>query len=115
MGLKSLVAGRCPRCKQGRVFKAGLIGWVGAMNDRCGVCELRFLRESGYFLGAMYVSYGIGVVTVLPVAILLAVVLEWPLAIVLVISFLQTFISVPLFLRFSRLIWLNVDQAIDPR
>jgi hypothetical protein len=28
---------------------------------------------------------------------------------------LQTLISVPFFLRFSRLIWLYADQAIDPR
>jgi len=28
------------------------------MNDRCPACGLRFNREPGYFLGAMYISYG---------------------------------------------------------
>jgi hypothetical protein len=49
------------------------------MYDSCPVCGLRFLREAGYFLGAMYISYTLGVATVLPVSIVLAIVLEWPL------------------------------------
>ena len=84
------------------------------MNDTCTVCGLPFLRESGYYLGAMYVSYALGVFTVLPVAVVLAVILEWRLAVVLTIMVLQTLISVPLFLRFSRILWLHADQAIDP-
>ncbi len=39
----------------------------------CPSCGLRFLRETGYFLGAMYISYGLGVLTILPVAVVLAV------------------------------------------
>jgi hypothetical protein len=113
--LKSLLLGRCPRCKRGPIFTPDIAGLAGAMNVACPECGLGFLRESGYFLGAMYVSYGLGVLTILPVAVLLAVVLEWPVAIVLTLSLLQTLISVPLFLRFSRAIWLYLDQAIDPQ
>ena len=115
MKLRGFLRSRCPRCKQGRVFAAGILGLVGAMNEVCPVCGLRFLRESGYFLGAIYISYGLGVLTILPVAAIMAVALEWPLAAVLTISLLQTVISVPLFLRYSRLIWLYMDQSIDPR
>jgi hypothetical protein len=85
------------------------------MSDVCPVCGLSFLREAGYFLGAMYISYGLGVATVLPVAVLLAVVLEWHLVVVLLIAVLQTLLSVPLFFRYSRVIWLHADQMIDPR
>jgi len=84
------------------------------MNSTCPVCGLRFLREAGYFLGAMYVSYALGVFTILPVAVLLAVVLEWNLIAVMAIAVLQTLLSVPLFLRFSRILWLHVDFAFDP-
>ena len=31
------------------------------MNPACPVCVHRFERESGFFQGAMYVSYGIGI------------------------------------------------------
>lgn len=84
------------------------------MRDACEVCGLSFLREAGYFLGAMYISYGLGVFTVLPVAMVLAFI-GWPLGLVMVIALVQTLVSVPLLLRFSRAIWLYGDQAIDPR
>jgi Protein of unknown function (DUF983) len=85
------------------------------MSESCPVCGLNFLRETGYFLGAMYISYGLGVVTVLPVAIVLTVVLQWNLVIVLVIAVLQILLSGPLFFRYSRVIWLHADQMLDPR
>jgi len=85
------------------------------MAEGCPVCGLRFLREAGYFLGAMYISYGLEVITILPIAVVLAVVAEWPLALVLLIALLQTLISVPLFFRYSRVIWLHADQMFDPR
>ncbi|HWO73121.1 MAG TPA: DUF983 domain-containing protein [Dehalococcoidia bacterium] len=81
----------------------------------CPVCGLRYLRESGYFLGAMYVSYGLGVLTILPVAVALAIVVEWPLWAVLTVMFAQTLVSMPVFFRYSRIIWLHVDQMLDPR
>jgi uncharacterized protein (DUF983 family) len=113
--LRAILTGRCPRCLQGPVFPNTLAGIAGITNERCPVCGLVFLRETGYFLGAMYVSYALGVLTVLPVGIFLAVVLEWPVAVVIPLLVLQTVVSMPLFLRFSRMIWLHVDQAVDPR
>ena len=115
MKLLALLRSSCPRCLQGRVFVPGITGLVGAMNESCPVCGLRFLRESGYFLGAIYISYGLGILTILPVAVIMAVLLDWPVAAMLSISLLQTVLSVPLFLRYSRLIWLYMDQSIDPR
>jgi uncharacterized protein (DUF983 family) len=110
-----LITGRCPRCRQGRIFPKTFLGAIGMMNPSCSECGLRFLREAGYFLGAMYVSYGLGVLTVLPVGVVLAVVLKWSLVIVMPLVILQTIASMPFFLRFSRIIWLHVDQALDPR
>ena len=115
MNLYAILYGRCPRCLIGSIFPSTFLGAIGLMNVRCSQCGLLFLREAGYFLGAMYVSYGLGVLTVLPVGVLLAVVLAWHLAIVIPLVIFQTILSMPLFLRFSRVIWLHVDQAIDPR
>jgi hypothetical protein len=97
------------------MFRPGLAGVVGLMHDACPVCGLPFLREAGYYLGAMYVSYTLGLFTVLPVSVLLAVVLEWPLVPVMALMVVQTLVSMPLFLRYSRTIWLHLDQAFDPR
>jgi hypothetical protein len=31
------------------------------MHEKCGICGYNYYREPGYFLGAMYVSYGLAV------------------------------------------------------
>ena len=36
------------------------------------------------------------------------------IAIVMTIMVVQTLLSMPLFFRFSRVIWLYLDQSIDP-
>lgn len=100
---------RCPRCHHGRVF-SGLI----AMNERCPVCAMRFEREPGYFLGAMYVSYAFASV-IIGGAVLLFYALfpEWTdiwvylAAVVVLIPF------VPFIFRYSRVIWMTLDRSID--
>jgi uncharacterized protein (DUF983 family) len=47
---------RCPRCGQGRVFASA---WT--MHRACPACDLVFEREPGYFTGAMYFSYALGI------------------------------------------------------
>ena len=106
--------GRCPRCRQGRIFPPFWSLRLLAMNPSCDVCGLKFERESGYFVGAMYVSYGLGVLTILPVAVLLILVAGWSLAAVMVLMVVQTLISMPLFFRLSRIIWIHVDRAFIP-
>lgn len=45
---------RCPRCGEGKVYTS----WL-QMPPACEVCGLRFHRDPGYYLGAVYVNYGI--------------------------------------------------------
>src|SRR5688572_4942778 len=59
--LKAMLLGRCPRCRQGRIFPPFWSLRLLSMNPGCEVCGLHFERESGYFVGAMYVSYTLGV------------------------------------------------------
>ena len=53
---------KCPNCSKGYVFKQnGSIFKIPVMNDKCEKCDYHFEREPGYFLGAMYISYGLAV------------------------------------------------------
>lgn len=53
---------KCPHCGKGRIFeKREKLVELPKMNVRCGECNYLFDREPGYFLGAMYVSYGLAV------------------------------------------------------
>src|SRR5438046_1434907 len=54
--LGAILALRCPRCREGRVFAS-----TWRMNVRCPSCGLLFLRDTGYFTGAMYFSYALGI------------------------------------------------------
>ena len=55
--LRHALALRCPRCGGGRLFA----GWF-RMHPACDRCGLPFTREPGFYLGSIYVNYGITVI-----------------------------------------------------
>jgi uncharacterized protein (DUF983 family) len=100
---------RCPRCGARSLFRT----WF-TMHERCTGCNLRFEREQGYFLGAMYINYGVTV----GLALIGSFALEYwrrpslTQQLVLWIGFCSL---VPvLFWRHSRGLWLAFDYIFDP-
>jgi hypothetical protein len=84
------------------------------MHEYCPVCSLKFEREPGYFLGAMYISYGLGVVSITLIALLLWAATSWGIVkIILWASALFLPLVWPITL-FSRVLWLYLDWALDP-
>lgn len=58
--LRSILHEKCPNCGQSDVFKKdAVIFQMPVMNEKCATCLYKFDREPGYFIGAMYISYGI--------------------------------------------------------
>src|SRR5260370_21128589 len=55
--LRSILQQRCPRCRIGGIFQYSIFRGFPKMCERCGICDLKFEREPGYFLGAMYFSF----------------------------------------------------------
>lgn len=100
---------RCPRCGAWSLFRT----WL-AMHERCAVCRLRFEREQGYFLGAIYINYGVTVV----LAMLGSFALEYwtqpslTQELVLWVGFGTAFPV--LFFRYARELWLGFDYIFDP-
>jgi MFS family permease len=86
------------------------------MNERCSHCGAIFGRgEPGYFLGAMYFSYGIGIVVITVFAGLLYLVFpSWRLWQLVAVAWLAFLPLVPITYRYSRVLWLHFDRAIDP-
>ncbi len=84
------------------------------MHDTCPVCDLRFNREPGYFLGAMYVSYGLALITILMLALLLWLAFHWSIqktAIWAVILFLPL---APSLTFLARVLWISsIRQLIQ--
>ena len=84
------------------------------MHARCPVCGLKYEREPGYFLGAMYFSYVLSIPPVLAIVLLIWRLTGWRFDLVLVGAF---FAYLPLALvvtRFVCVIWMHVDQHFDP-
>jgi uncharacterized protein (DUF983 family) len=100
---------QCPRCLQGQIF-AG----VFQMRTQCPVCGLRFEREPGYFVGAMYLSYGLAIIGTAFVWLPM-VLLGRSLGEVLLASGALLIVASPWLFRYSRVLWLYLDHAIDPR
>ncbi len=101
---------RCPRCCRGRIYERGL-----RMNPRCPACDLLFEREPGYFLGSLYISYGMSCVLLLLgllVGHLLVPELDlgW-LVLVLGVLYLP---FVPLVTRYARVLWIFFDRWAWP-
>ena len=107
--IRALFRGLCPRCREGRIFRGQF-----AMNPQCPRCGLRYERAHGYFTGAMYVSYGLGI----PIIALFTLVVwlcapQWPLWQKVFVAWLAFVPLAPLVYRFSRVAWIHFDRAID--
>ena len=61
--LYSIFRMRCPRCQEGEFFISHPYNLkdAGTTHKNCPKCELKYSREPGFYYGAMYVSYGLGV------------------------------------------------------
>jgi hypothetical protein len=84
------------------------------MYDRCPVCGLKFEREEGYFLGAMYISYGLGIVAIAVLAVLVWGVSGWPLMRSAVGGMVLFLPLAPALTWMARVLWIWMDQNIDP-
>ena len=84
------------------------------MHDCCPSCGLKFEREPGYFLGAMYLSYGLALVEIVLLAAILWTLTHWSLQKVTIGAILLFLPTAPALTLFSRVLWIYLDQAIDP-
>jgi uncharacterized protein (DUF983 family) len=59
----SIVKFKCPRCHEGQFLVSHPydLKRVGDVREKCDVCDLNFAPEPGFYYGAMYVSYALGV------------------------------------------------------
>ena len=112
--LQGILHQRCPRCRAGAIFLGPIRRGVLAMHQNCPVCGLKYEREAGYFLGALYVSYALAIPPYLVVAGLLWLWAGWRYEMALLAAVLAYLPFVPFVMRFSRVVWMYVDQHFDP-
>ena len=99
----------CPNCFRGHIFKT----WI-AVHERCPACGILFQREPGYFVGAMYISYGLSLPPGFFLLFFFWLWLDWPFYRAGATAFLLYMPLVPFIVRYSRVLWLHFDRGIDP-
>ncbi len=111
--LAAILGARCPRCRAGRIFRGSIV-WFTAMNPQCPVCGLKFEREQGYFLGAMYISYAMAVPLLGAFLLLFWKVTDWGWNTILLASALALVPFAPALTLFARVLWIHLDRGVDP-
>ena len=107
--LLAILLCRCPICLRGRVFRSLL-----RMHPDCPHCGIHFERETGYFLNAMFFAYVLGFIVLVPTMLYLYIQGASTFWFSVVVT-AELLLLWPWVFRYSRVLWLHVDQLLDPR
>lgn len=100
---------RCPRCGREKLFRK----WFRMQTD-CQTCGLHYEREPGYFLGSIYVNYGLTAILV-TIAYFALVFTNYASAEMALWSVMAGGAIFALwFFRYARSLWLGFDHYWDP-
>lgn len=115
--LFALLSSRCPNCHEGKIFTSSNpynLKVLASMPEQCPVCKLDFKPETGFYWGALYISYGLSVM--LSIALFIAMYLLWGWLVwqfILTDAVLLIFLA-PVLLRFSRVLWMYLWFKLFP-
>ena len=61
--LYSIFKMKCPQCQEGEFFISHPydLKKAGNLHENCSKCGLKYSKEPGFYYGAMYVNYALGV------------------------------------------------------
>lgn len=100
---------KCPRCGAGSLFRKAF-----RMEQECHHCGLKFEREQGYFIGAMYINYAVTVAVAVPGFFLLdafaGITINQQLALWVPFAIIFPLI----FFHHARSLWLVFDYFFNP-
>ncbi len=115
--LYGIIFDKCPRCLSSNLFLDSNpyhLNNLTKMHQQCNKCGCNFEKETWFFYGAMYASYGLNVVWGM-LLFALYYLFFWELSLHFFINFLSLRIILlfPLILRKSRVLWLNLFEKYD--
>ncbi len=110
--LYSILKFKCPHCHEGEFFKSRNpydLKHFSDIEERCPKCDRSYYLEPGFYYGAMYVSYALGVahiVTFMVAKAVLGIEAEFWNFIFLVGG--TMLVLLPLYFALSKIIWANL-------
>ena len=83
------------------------------MNEHCSHCSTKYKIEPSFFYGSMYVSYGVGIAFAVAAFILAYVFFGSSLKAAFIAIVVTMVAFLPIILRLSRNIWINIFMKYD--
>ncbi len=107
----SVIKGKCPQCHEGEFFVSHPydLAHLGEVRESCSHCGIKYAKEPGFYYGAMYVAYALGVATFVTFWVSLNlfftnVSIGWQIGIILMAIVLLA----PYLFALSKIIWANM-------
>lgn len=112
----SVIHMKCPQCQEGEFFVSHPydLKHAGDIHTNCPVCGLKYSKEPGFYYGAMYVAYALGVA--LFVTLWTSFNLFFPSVNVyaqLIVIGIFSLLLGPYFYALSKIIWANMFIKYD--
>ena len=109
---------KCPRCQEGDLFVNN--GWfvykkVLEMPSKCNVCSQDFVIEPGFYTAALWISYPILLLVIIPTIATGVIMKDTGLFLNKIFPFIILFIGLimPFLMRISRAILINLHVRYD--
>lgn len=109
--LYSIYHMKCPRCQEGDFFVAHPYNLkkAGDIHQKCPSCGLKYAKEPGFYYGAMYVSYALGVALFVTLWVSFNLFFEsMDVFVQLVIISASFLVFAPYMYALSKIIWANL-------
>lgn len=116
--LYSILTGTCPRCQNEKMYvnpNPYVLTDVFKMHEHCGHCGQKYKIEPSFFYGAMYVSYGVGIAFGVAAFLVSYFIFKSNLKIAFVAIIATLVVFMPVIMRVSRNIWINIFVDYDKK
>ena len=116
--ISSLFKMKCPRCHKGDLFQNPNLynlSTIDKMPHSCPHCGLLFSPAPGFYFGAMYISYGIGILLFFTAFLLMEIILKISDYIFLAFYITSLFILWPVVFRYARVIYIYILVRFDSK
>jgi len=113
----SILTGNCPRCQEESMYEKSnpyVLSKIFSMHERCSHCGLKYKIEPSFFYGAMYVSYGVGIAFAVAAFVISFLLLGASLVTSFIAIVGTMIVFMPIIIRLSRNIWINLFVKYDP-
>ena len=90
-----------------------MVSQLFKMHERCSNCKTKYKIEPSFFYGAMYVSYGVGLIFAGIAFAIAFLIIGTTLKNTYIAIVITSVFLLPVIIRLSRNIWINIFMKYD--